>query len=266
VPEPGRRGTGQERLYPLARADRASRSRAPSANAGVSGLWAVLFDVDGTIARPGPELGPEGYRHAGERHGLVLDSARYESARESALEQIAHHPELEHDEEIWIAFTERLIRAMGGEGTAARDLAVEMTLAWEHSHNFDLYEDALPVFDELRAHGLRIALLSNTGRDLDRFAAHHGLTIDAAVSSRFHGKVKPHPSIFQAVLERLDVAAGDAAMVGDSLEDDVEGARAVSMRAFLVDRHDRHPELGDRLPDLYALPAALGLPRPGSWG
>jgi FMN phosphatase YigB (HAD superfamily) len=51
-------------------------------------------------------------------------------------------------------------------------------------------------------------------------------------------------------------------MVGDSLEDDVEGARAVGIRAFLLDRHDRHPDVYDRLPDLFALPAALGLPRP----
>jgi FMN phosphatase YigB (HAD superfamily) len=48
--------------------------------------------------------------------------------------------------------------------------------------------------------------------------------------------------------------------VGDSLEDDVEGARALGMRALLVDRDDRHPEWGDgRLRDLRELPAALGL-------
>jgi FMN phosphatase YigB (HAD superfamily) len=50
-------------------------------------------------------------------------------------------------------------------------------------------------------------------------------------------------------------------MVGDSPEDDVEGARAAGInRAFLLDRDDRYPEIRDRLPDLYALSAALGLP------
>ena len=48
-------------------------------------------------------------------------------------------------------------------------------------------------------------------------------------------------------------------MVGDSPEDDVEGARALGMRAFLIDRDDRFPEVADRLPHLRALPAALGL-------
>ena len=49
-------------------------------------------------------------------------------------------------------------------------------------------------------------------------------------------------------------------MVGDSPEDDIEGARAAGIEvAFLLDRDGRYPELADRLPDLFALPAALGL-------
>jgi putative hydrolase of the HAD superfamily len=74
--------------------------------------------------------------------------------------------------------------------------------------------------------------------------------------------VKPHPTIFEAALDRLDVHAGEAVMVGDSLEEDVEGARALGMRAILVDRGDRYPEEADRLTELYELPAALGLLRP----
>jgi ribulose-1,5-bisphosphate 5-phosphatase len=221
---------------------------------------AVLFDVDFTIARPGPELGPEGYRRLGERFGLELDPSRYAAAREQAVEGIRRHPELEHDEEIWVAFTERIIRGMGGDAGSAHDCAVEMTKAWEHAEHFELYEDALPVLAELRAQGLKLGLVSNTGRDLEAFVAHHRLDVDAAIGSGAFGRTKPHPSIFEAVLERLRVDPADAAMVGDSPEDDIEGARAAGIeRAFLLDRDDRYPELEPRLPDLFALPAALGL-------
>jgi HAD superfamily hydrolase (TIGR01549 family) len=134
-----------------------------------------------------------------------------------------------------------------------------MTRAWEHSENFELYEDVLPTLEALREHALKIGLISNTGRDLDAFIAHHRLDVDAALSSRVHGKVKPDPSIFRAVLERLGVEPGDAVMVGDSVEDDIEGARALGMRAFLLDRRDRFSEVDGRLPDLRALPSALGL-------
>ncbi len=50
-------------------------------------------------------------------------------------------------------------------------------------------------------------------------------------------------------------------MVGDTVEDDVEGARAIGMRAILLDRLGRHPGFEPRIEDLYALPAALGLHR-----
>ena len=50
-------------------------------------------------------------------------------------------------------------------------------------------------------------------------------------------------------------------MIGDSYEDDIEGARALGMKAFLLDRDGRYPNEPDRLPDLLALPAALGLIR-----
>jgi putative hydrolase of the HAD superfamily len=226
----------------------------------VTDLRAVLFDVDFTIARPGPELGPEGYRRLGARFGLELDPARYRDAREKAVEGIKRHPELEHDEEIWVAFTERIIRGMGGDADSAYECAVEMTRAWEHAEHFELFDDALPVLGELRAQGLKLGLVSNTGRNLDEFVAHHRLEVDAALGSGAFGRTKPHPTIFRAVLERLEVEPSAAAMVGDSPEDDVEGARAAGIeRAFLLDREDRYPELDERLPDLFALPAALGL-------
>jgi HAD superfamily hydrolase (TIGR01549 family) len=223
-------------------------------------LRAVLFDVDFTIARPGPELGPEGYRRLGARFGLELDPSRYAIAREKAVEGIRRHPELEHDEEIWVAFTERIIREMGGDGATAYDCALAMTRAWENAEHFELFDDALPVLEELHFHGLKLGLVSNTGRDLDAFVAHHQLQVDVALGSGAFGRTKPHPTIFRAVLERLEVEPVDAAMVGDSIEDDVEGARAAGIeRVFLLDREERYPEVGDRLPDLLALPTALGL-------
>jgi HAD superfamily hydrolase (TIGR01549 family) len=232
------------------------------ARSGVSELRAVLLDVDFTLCRPGPELGTESYVRVGERHGLELDPGRYEEARERAVAGFQRHPQLLHDEELWVAFTERIVQGMGGTGRETRACAVELTQGWESSANFDLYEDVFPVLEELRAHGLKIGLISNGARDLNAFVAHHKLDVDVAVGSRDHGWTKPHESIFRSALERLGVRADEAAMVGDSPEDDVEGARALGMRALLIDRENRFPDEPERLPDLYALPAALGLERP----
>jgi hypothetical protein len=91
-------------------------------------LDAVVFDVDFTLAKPGPDLGPEGYRALGNRFGLELDPARYEEARRGAIATLKRHPELDHDEEIWVLFTERIIEGMGGAGDTYA-CAVEMTRA-----------------------------------------------------------------------------------------------------------------------------------------
>ena len=124
---------------------------------------------------------------------------------------------------------------MGGEGPEVRSVALEIVKAWEQSTNFELYEDAPPVLRELRRRELKIGLVSNTSRDLGWFIDTFSLDVDAWVASGAHGKVKPSPSIFLAV-DSLEVTPADAVMVGDSLEDDVEGARSLGMRAFLHPR------------------------------
>jgi HAD superfamily hydrolase (TIGR01549 family) len=233
------------------------------AGARLTSLRAVLFDVDFTLCRPGPELSPERYARIAARHEVTLDTSRYDEAREAAVLNLKRHPELLHDETIWHRFTEEIFIGMGGPAEIASECATEIERGWEVSENFELFEDALPALEEVRAASLRIGLVSNGIRDLTEFVAHHRLDVDAVVDSRTHGRVKPHPTIFQAALTLLGVDASDTVMVGDSLEEDIEGARALGMRAILVDRDERHPDVEDRLTDLYGLPAALGLSRPG---
>ena len=56
--EPGARGR---------RSTRAEQASPPPGKRGQVTLRAVLFDVDFTLAKPGPDLGPEGYRRLGAR-------------------------------------------------------------------------------------------------------------------------------------------------------------------------------------------------------
>ena len=55
-------------------------------------------------------------------------------------------------------------------------------------------------------------------------------------------------------------------MVGDSYADDIQGARALGIRAILVDREGYYPDEPDRIDTLLALPAALGLSEPSRPG
>jgi HAD superfamily hydrolase (TIGR01662 family) len=216
-------------------------------------IRAVLFDVDFTLARPGPELMPEGYVSCAARHGLTLDESRYEDARAAAFVDLQRHPELDHDEEIWVAFTERIVLGMGGTSPDARVVAVELTARWAQHTNFELYEDSLPTLRALRARGLKIGVVSNSSRDVREFARHHALEIDAGISSFHHGKTKPHASIFRAVLDLLGVEPHEALMVGDTIDADIEGPQAIGMQAVLLDRYGLHPEFAPRIESLAEL-------------
>ena len=69
---------------------------------------------------------------------------------------------------------------MGGDPVRSRSCAVELVREWERHENFFLYDDALPALEALRAHGLRIGLVSNGQGDLDEFAA---ITVSTSTSA-----------------------------------------------------------------------------------
>jgi len=96
----------------------------------------------------------------------------------------------------------------------------------------------------LRDSGLRTGLISNTHwpgeahlYDLDRF----GLTpyLEHLVFSSDAEAWKPAPDVFEMGLEGLDLAAGEAVYVGDSLYFDVWGAQQAGLRAVWIEQPDR---------------------------
>jgi putative hydrolase of the HAD superfamily len=61
------------------------------------------------------------------------------------------------------------------------------------------------------------------------------------------------------VLELLEVEPAEAVMVGDTIGDDIDGARAAGMRAILLDRDGLHPDFEPRITRLDELLPQLGL-------
>ena len=212
---------------------------------------AVLFDVDFTLCRPGPELSAERYARIAARHGVTLDPALYEQAREAAVLNLKRHPELLHDDSIWHRFTEEIFTGMGGPGDLASECATEIEQGWEVSENFELYEDALAALEELRKARLRGARLERVELyfcDLNEVDASevsvrrtkvHGSEAMNAVFSgaqlavtRFEDTKLYRARFDQALLVR--VVFLDSRMGGPSLEKaDFSGARLVdvSLRA-----------------------------------
>lgn len=199
---------------------------------------AVFFDVDFTLIYPGPTFGGDGYRQFGRRHGLDLDASRFDEAVVAAAPILDAAQGEIYDAAIFHQYTARIIRAMGGTGEGVEPCAVEVYDEWASHHHFEMYEDVPDVLRQIAASGVRIGLISNSHRCLVSFQSHFELEglVSAAVSSSQHGYLKPHPSIFRAALALVGVEAGEALMVGDSVGQDIAGARRTGMRAVLVRR------------------------------
>ena len=77
---------------------------------------------------------------------------------------------------------------------------------------------------------------------------------DAIVSSAEVGCEKPDPRIFREALTRLRTSPGQTLHVGDSIDDDIGGAKAAGLDALLVDRRGVHAGFsGRRVADLHEL-------------
>jgi len=100
------------------------------------------------------------------------------------------------------------------------------------------YPDAAPALRALRKRGLPVVVVSNWDCSLETVLERCGLSelIDGAVSSAEAGARKPDPAIFGPALELAGVEASEALHVGDTLEEDVAGARAAGIRVLLIDR------------------------------
>jgi putative hydrolase of the HAD superfamily len=121
----------------------------------------------------------------------------------------------------------------------SRELEVDVDAATlVDAIRFDPYPDAVPALRRLREQGLRLICVSNWDCSLPAVLERCGLMahLDGAISSAEAGARKPDPAIFAAALELAGCGPEAALHVGDTAEEDVEGARAAGIEALLLDR------------------------------
>lgn len=116
-----------------------------------------------------------------------------------------------------------------------REVPVEVLV---ESIRFQAYPDAVSLLEELRGRGVPAVCVSNWDCSLAEVLDRCGLAplLDGVVSSAEAGALKPDPAIFALALDLAGCDPEEALHVGDTVEEDIEGARASGVRALLVDR------------------------------
>lgn len=193
---------------------------------------------------------------------MPVDPSRFTAAVNSASHILDQAQDAVYNPQIFIDYTAHIIREMGGSGLAVETCAAEIYREWAACQHFLLYEDVPAGLQALAAKNIRIGLISNSHRCLESFQSHFELEglIDVAISSSQHGYMKPHPSIFEAALKLAGVLPAEAVMVGDSLAQDIEGARRVGMKGVLVRRSEPGSAINAQHVDVPVIRSLLELP------
>ncbi|RLE68091.1 MAG: hypothetical protein DRJ45_08470 [Thermoprotei archaeon] len=112
---------------------------------------------------------------------------------------------------------------------------------WDiHANNLEPRPGLIETIVGLRTKKYRIALLSDDTLDyINRVLKKFRILdlFDVVSSSEEIGRMKPHPDAFKLVLNRLGCSSQDAIMVGDSLERDIRGAKALGMKTVLIKKY-----------------------------
>ncbi|CAN5361585.1 hypothetical protein BH24CHL10_BH24CHL10_04260 [soil metagenome] len=209
-------------------------------------LRAVFLDIGDTVMRPNPSW-EHVYAMAFGEFGFDVDM----DDLHAALRRAYHHGGWGMHEGFDPTEETSFQRTVEIDAAAIAELGLqpmpeafyrrlnELFMVTSHWH---IYPDAYPALTALKQRGLVVGAVSNWVWNLPELL--HALDLvshfDFIAASARIGFEKPHARIFQWALEQADVAPESVVHVGDHVDADVEGARAVGIEGVLIDRAGRY--------------------------
>jgi putative hydrolase of the HAD superfamily len=196
-------------------------------------IRALLLDALGTLVElepPAPHL----------QRALQISEVEAERAISAEMSYYRAHLDEGRDAASLAGLRRRCAEALRDALPASAwpgdlDALVERLL---ESLRFRAFADAPPVLRRLRDRGLRLVVVSNWDCSLPNVLERIGLAqlLDGVVASAAARARKPAPDIFKRALSLAGASAAEAIHVGDSLVEDVEGARGVGIEPILLRR------------------------------
>lgn len=215
----------------------------------LQGIRAVCFDVGGTLLDVWPSVGHV-YASVACELGLapcdpVLLSKRFGEAWRAKTN-------FNYSRQDWADLVVSTFGGSAAEFGASTRFFERLYNRFTEAAAWKIHDDVLPTLEVLATRGFKLAVVSNWDDRLRPLL--RNLHLDqffqtVAVSGEL-GTHKPSPAIFQRALAGLDVRSGEALHVGDSLLEDVEGARLAGLHALLLRRGEsveREGQIGSLL-------------------
>jgi HAD superfamily hydrolase (TIGR01509 family) len=189
----------------------------------------IFFDVGNTLLFPNRAkmLAPV----SSDRHPTLEQWQALERRTKQKFDQGMQSGRVDHG--FWWTFHTYLLEDLG-EDMGIRNALVENT---RNSANWDQIlrgtRDALVRIGQ----NFRIAVISNADGAIGRVLSRCGIAdcFESVTDSGIVGVEKPHPKIFEAALEAMQVRPEESLYVGDVYSVDYVGARNAGMQAVLFD-------------------------------
>jgi REG-2-like HAD superfamily hydrolase len=232
---------------------------------------AVFLDVGGTLLYMGDPVPV--YHQLLREHGHDLDEDSVRQALTAAREAakaVSAGPRADYTIVADQEFARRdcmvceLLDRLGvkSDSDACREA---IWSSWLSAGVFHQYPETASVLARLKDQGYVVGAISNWEPRLEALLANHGLRayFDFILASEAEGHVKPASTLFRKALELADVAPNQAIHVGDSYQDDVQGAQAVGLNAVLLGRDGGR--LFDYSPAIRSLDELFALLEASEW-
>jgi putative hydrolase of the HAD superfamily len=225
----------------------------------------VCFDAGGTILEPYPTFA-EAFTRICRSHGYEVAPSEVQAVfnrqgpnvadvvRETGVVNVTTSAEA--SQVFWRHLYTMFLQALGIEDDDLRD---DLLTTFSDKASYKLFPEVLDAFEELKAAGYRLGLISNFEGWLEEVLIEEraGDIFDVRVISGIEGVEKPDPEIYSLALERAGAEPQECVHVGDSIANDLEPATAVGMKAVMIDRSGSFPDASwprittlDELPDL----------------
>jgi 2-haloalkanoic acid dehalogenase type II len=203
----------------------------------------ILFDLGGTLMHACDDWAPV-FKQSDQALTNTLREYRFElDAKKfrARLHEYYNQRDKDFQETTYHFVLRELLKDLGYAEVAefiirsALDAMFELTQG-----NWVLEDDTIEVIQQLKSQNYKLGIFSNAGDDKDvqtlveQFGIHSHFDFVLTSAACFYRK--PHPRAFEIALARWNIPPEEAAMVGDSLQADIFGAKSLGMQAIWLSR------------------------------
>ncbi|MBI2856091.1 MAG: HAD family hydrolase [Chloroflexi bacterium] len=104
------------------------------------------------------------------------------------------------------------------------------------------YDDTLPALEYIALRWKRALLTNADNGSILPLLQRNRLSFDTVLTSEMLRAYKPDPRAFRSILEKSGISAENALYVGDTLFDDVHGAKLAGMSVVWINRNGADPD------------------------